>query len=99
MKPYTPVPRDTSKVELSSSLAALMEELAKNTHEVWATERIRQGWTYGPQRNDALKQHPSLVPYEDLTDDEKKFDRKTASETLKFILSLGYLIQEPSNPK
>jgi len=95
MKTYTPQPLDTTDTELPTSLAALMEKLAENTHEVWAVERIRQGWAYGPKRDDEAKQHPCLLPYDQLPDDEKEFDRKTAAETIKAILSLGYGITEP----
>lgn len=68
--------------------------LAKNAHENWAALRIAEGWRYGPRRDDALRQHPSLVPYERLSESEKEYDRRTAVETIKTILSLGYRIEE-----
>lgn len=88
---YTPRPVDTSGVELPEGLNALSEALAKNVHEVWAAGRIADGWTKGP-RNDELKQHPCLVPYEELSEEEKDYDRRTSVETLKFIVSQGYSI-------
>ncbi len=91
---YVPNPTDTSKVELPADLAELTEQMARNVHEVWAQTRIRQGWSYGATRNDELKQHPCLVPYEDLPDSEREYDRNTAVETLKFIRSLGYKIEK-----
>jgi hypothetical protein len=93
--PYTPRPLRTASVQLPASLTALLEKLAENTHEVWAAQRIQDGWTYGPHRDDAAKKHPCLVPYSDLPESEKEYDRKTAGETLKAILLLGYVIQEP----
>ena len=66
--------------------------MSKNVHEVWAESRISQGWTYGPERNDALKHHPCLVPYEDLPEVEKAYDRDTAVGTLKLICKLGFKI-------
>ena len=69
-----------------------MEALAKNVHEVWAQSRISQGWSYGAERNDELKQHPCLVPYEELPEVEKDYDRNTALETLKLILKIGFKI-------
>jgi ryanodine receptor 2 len=66
--------------------------MAKNVHDVWAESRISQGWTYGPERNDALKHHPCLVPYEDLPEVEKAYDRDTAVGTLKLICKLGFKI-------
>lgn len=92
-KNYTPAPADTSAVTLSPELAALTEQLARNVHEVWAAGRRAEGWVYGPARNDALKQHPHLVPYEALPESERDYDRHTALETLKLILSLGYRIE------
>ncbi len=93
MKNYTPQPLDTSDVRLPNELEELVENMAKNVHEVWAQGRIEQGWTYGEERNDALKQHPCLVPYEDLPESEKEYDRNTAVSTLKLILKLGFTIQ------
>ncbi len=92
MKQYIPQPLDTAEVELPEELKSLVEVMSKNVHEVWAQTRIEQGWTWGETRNDALKQHPSLVPYEELSEAEKVFDRNTSTETLKLILKLGFKI-------
>lgn len=89
---YTPQPVDTSKLELTNELECLSELLAKNTHDVWAQGRINDGWTYGPVRDDNCKTHPCLVPYEELTESEKEYDRRTSQETVKLILSLGFRI-------
>lgn len=88
--PYQPNPIDTSRISVPERLMKLLEQLARNTHEVWAKGRMDQGWTRGAVRNDTLKQHPCLVPYENLSEEEKEYDRQTALETLKLILSLGY---------
>ena len=92
MKEYTPSPLDTSGVVLPEELNDLAESIAKNVHDVWAQNRIAEGWTYGPVRNDALRQTPCLVPYEDLPEEEKAYDRNTALSTLRFIMTLGYSI-------
>ena len=89
---YTPKPIDTTGVELSEDIVELGEALAKNVHEVWSETRIRDGWTYGKERNDEKKHHPCLVPYEELTEEERAYDRNTSMETLKFIIKLGYKI-------
>ncbi len=89
---YTPQPVDTTDVTLPEELDALAEEIAKNVHEVWSAGRINDGWTYGEERNDADKMHPCLVPYEELSEDEKEYDRRTSQETLKLILKLGFRI-------
>jgi len=89
---YKPQPIDTSDIVLNDEITALVEELAKNVHEVWAQNRLSQGWTFGPERDDNLKTHPSLIPYEELSEQEKQYDRDTATETLKFILKQGFSI-------
>lgn len=89
---YVPQPMDTSDVQLPQELSELVEKMARNVHEVWAQSRISQGWTYGPERNDAMKHHPCLVPYEDLPEVEKAYDRDTALGTLKLICKLGFTI-------
>lgn len=89
---YTPNPVDTTDVVLSDDLMQLAERLAENVHEVWAKTRRDQGWSYGPERNDAKKKHPCLVPYNQLEEKEKVFDRNTSIETLKFIIKVGFEI-------
>jgi ryanodine receptor 2 len=72
----------------------LLERLAENTHDVWAAQRIKEGWEYGPMRDDANKKHPCLVPYADLPESEKEYDRKTSAETIKAVMALGYVISK-----
>ena len=91
---YTPKPIKTDDIVLSEDLLALTERLAKNTHEVWAEGRIKDGWTYGEKRDDAQKHHPCLVPYSELSESEKEYDRNTAIETLKLIVKLGYSVSK-----
>lgn len=93
-KEYIPQPIDTSDVKLPEDLEQLVEQMSKNVHEVWAETRIRQGWTYGEQRNDELKTHPCLIPYEELPEEEKEYDRNTSLGTLKLILKLGFKISQ-----
>ena len=89
---YIPKPIDTTGVALPKELNDLAEETAKNVHEVWSEGRMKEGWTYGEERDDAKKHHPCLVPYEDLTETEKEYDRNTSQETLKLIMKLGFKI-------
>lgn len=91
---YQPQPFDTNDVALPVELNHLAELMAKNVHEVWAKTRIEQGWTFGPQRDDANKKHPCLIPYEQLPEEEKVYDRNTSIETLKFIISNGFTISQ-----
>lgn len=92
MKEYIPTPVYTQSIQIPEELKSLAEEMSKNVHEVWAQTRISQGWTYGEERNDAEKKHPCLVPYEELSEEEKEYDRNTSVETIKLILKLGFKI-------
>ena len=94
MNKYVPQPMDISDVQLPEELNDLIEQMSKNVHEVWAKSRMDQGWTYGPERSDILKQHPCLIPYEDLPEIEKAYDRDTALGTLKLISRLGFEIKK-----
>jgi ryanodine receptor 2 len=98
MNKYTPSPIDTSDIELTDDLQMLVEEFARNVHETWASGRLNEGWTYGPERNDALKQHPCLIDYSELPESEREYDRNTATETLKTILKLGWRIEKQQTP-
>lgn len=90
MKKYIPKPIDLSDVVLTEDLNELREAIAENAHEVWAEHRIAEGWSYGPQRDDHLKQTPDMVPYSQLPEEEKKYDREMAMKTIKLLKKLGY---------
>ena len=91
---YKPQPIDARDVKLPIELEELVEEMSKNVHEVWASERVPEGWTYGKQRDEEQKTHPCLVPYEELPEEEKEFDRNTSVGTLKLIMKLGFKISK-----
>ena len=90
MKTYTPKPIDLSDVELTEDLNELREAIAENAHEIWAENRQAEGWTYGPERDDLLKQTPDMVPYSQLPEGEKEYDRDMAMKTIKLLKKLGY---------
>lgn len=89
---YQPKPIDTTNVELDLEILKLSQVLAENVHELWAKERLENGWKYGKERNDSLKTHPCLIPYDQLPESEKVYDQITATETLKVIQKLGFTI-------
>jgi hypothetical protein len=92
---YTPKPFDTSTVELPQTLGPLVELLAENAHDTWAQMRIAEGWRYGPCRDDVAQTHPDLVPYAELPDSEREYDRELAISTLKVVLGRGFKITSP----
>ncbi len=91
---YIPDPMDLSLVDLPESLIQLSERIAENVHEVWAKARIDEGWTYGEKRDDIHKKHPCLVPYDELPEEEKEYDRNTAMNTIKMVKKLGFRIEK-----
>jgi hypothetical protein len=93
MKGYDPKPIDTFEIRLPADLLELTEKLAENAHDHWARQRLSEGWTWGSRRDDEKKKHPDLVPYAELPESEKDYDRTTAMETLKAIIACGYRIE------
>lgn len=87
---YDPRPVNLDDIEITDDLMELREAIAENAHDVWAVARIKDGWTFGPERNDTLKHHPDLIPYSALPDGEKEYDRLMALNTIKLVKKLGF---------
>ena len=87
---YEPHPINVDTIPLDGDLEELQEAIAENAHDVWAEARIKDGWTYGKERNDAQKHNPDLVPYTALSEGEKEYDRIMAFKTIKLVKKLGY---------
>ena len=96
---YEPRPIDTSHVTLTNEILQLTERLAENAHDLWAVKRLAEGWTHGPKKDGDIKQTPLLVPYAELPDSEKQYDRDLALKTLKALLALGYSLVPPGPGK
>ena len=89
---YEPKPINTENVVIPPELLALTELIAENVHDVWAEGRIKENWVYGTEKDPEKKTTPLLVPYGELPESEKEYDRNTALATIRLILSLGYTI-------
>ncbi len=89
---YNPQPINVDDAELSPELLELGEAIAENAHEIWAVKRKTEGWNWGPERNDNLLQTPVMVPYSNLPEEEKDYDREMAMQTLKLVRKMGYRI-------
>ena len=89
---YEPQPVNLESILLTDDLQELQEAIAENAHEVWAAARMKEGWTYGPKRDDAHKKHPDIIPYSSLPDSEKEYDRQMAFDTIKLVKKLGFEI-------
>lgn len=93
--PYDPRPPDLAGVALPDELLELVELLAQQVHQVWARGRLDEGWSWGPERDDTTLEHPCLVPYEELPEGEREYDRRTALGTIQAMLAEGYTIVPP----
>ncbi|CAH0546152.1 unnamed protein product [Brassicogethes aeneus] len=93
---YKPAPLDLTQIALTAKLEELVDQLAENTHNLWAKERIQQGWTYGLNEDPDMYRSPHLVPYCKVDDAIKKANRDTASETVRTLLVYGYNLDPPT---
>uniref|UniRef100_A0A8I3Q8Q6 Ryanodine receptor 3 n=1 Tax=Canis lupus familiaris TaxID=9615 RepID=A0A8I3Q8Q6_CANLF len=93
---YKPAPLDLSDVKLLPPQEILVDKLAENAHNVWAKDRIKQGWTYGIQQDLKNKRNPRLVPYALLDEPTKKSNRDSLREAVRTFIGYGYNI-EPSD--
>ncbi|XP_076604100.1 ryanodine receptor 3 isoform X7 [Chaetodon auriga] len=93
---YKPSPLDLSDIKLTPGQELLVDKLAENAHNVWAKDRIKQGWTYGIQQDLKSKRNPRLVPYVLLDERTKKSNRDSLREAIRTLIGYGYNI-EPSD--
>ena len=93
-KTYHPKLIDLKHVELPNGYDELREAIAENAHDMWALERQSEGWTFGPKRDDSKLETPDMVPYAQLPESEKQYDRNMAEDTLKLLTALGYKIEK-----
>ena len=96
---YEPQPVNLDRIQLTDDLSELREAIAENAHDVWAAARMKEGWSYGPARDDVHKKHPDLIPYSSLPDSEKEYDRRMAMDTIKLVRKLGFDIVKRGNDK
>ncbi|XP_064269822.1 ryanodine receptor 2 isoform X6 [Passer domesticus] len=92
---YKPAPMDLSFIKLTPSQEAMVDKLAENAHNVWARDRIRQGWTYGIQQDVKNRRNPRLVPYALLDDRTKKSNKDSLREAVRTLLGYGYNLEAP----
>ena len=91
--PYEPKSLDLTRVQIPAYLTNLVEQLAEITHDNWLRQRLADGWRHGQSRNDLLKEHPCIVPYDDLPESEKEYDRKISQGVIQAMLALGYRVE------
>ena len=94
VKTYYPKLIDLEHVVLPEGYDELREAIAENAHDMWAIERQSEGWTFGLKRDDSKLETPDMVPYAQLPESEKQYDRLMAEDTLKLLTALGYKIEK-----
>ncbi|XP_017311642.1 ryanodine receptor 3 isoform X2 [Ictalurus punctatus] len=92
---YKPSPLELSDVKLTPGQEVLVDKLAENAHNVWAKDRIKQGWTYGIQQDLKSRRNPRLVPYSLLDERTKKSNRDSLREAIRTLIGYGYNIEPP----
>uniref|UniRef100_A0AA85JZA6 Ryanodine receptor n=1 Tax=Trichobilharzia regenti TaxID=157069 RepID=A0AA85JZA6_TRIRE len=94
---YKPQPLDLSQIRLSIRLETLVDQLAENTHNMWARDRIALGWTYGFVEDNSQKRSPHLVPFSEVDPIIQQSNKDTAIETVKTLLAYGYSLEPISS--
>ncbi|KAJ3590256.1 hypothetical protein NHX12_008210, partial [Muraenolepis orangiensis] len=92
---YKPAPLDLNHVKLTPNQNQLVEKLAENGHNVWARDRVRQGWTYSIVQDILNKRNPRLVPYILLDEKTKKTNRDSVNNAVRTLIGYGYNIEPP----
>ncbi|GMS80971.1 hypothetical protein PENTCL1PPCAC_3146, partial [Pristionchus entomophagus] len=96
---YKPAPLDTHEIELGAEMEPLIEALAKNTHNIWASEKIKRGWTFGVNESvdPSQKRSPHLVPYDMVDNRIKEANRESAAENIKALQLFGLFLEVPAS--
>lgn len=84
---------DPWAVQLDAELLGVTELVARHVHAAWMRGRLAAGWTLGPSRDDVRREHPCLVEYDVLPDDERESDRQTALAAFRALVALGFEIK------
>ncbi len=82
--------RAAANAPLVSFAPDQVERLARMEHDRWMQEKMASGWTYGPERNNALKIHDKLVPYDQLSEQDKDMDRDPVRKIPEMLANVGW---------
>jgi hypothetical protein len=74
-----------------------IEMLERLEHRRWMNERLLAGWTAG-EHSESLRKNPNLVPWEDLDDGTKKFDREAVNKIPALLEADGMKVCRRDRP-
>jgi ppGpp synthetase/RelA/SpoT-type nucleotidyltranferase len=66
-----------------------VERMAELEHGRWNVERLRDGWRFGKPRDDSRKLHDCLVPWNELPEEIKRYDRDAVRAFPEILAQAG----------
>ena len=69
-----------------------IERLARMEHDRWMAAKRQAGWRHGPAKDDAVKSHPCIVPFDDLPVDEQDKDRNAVRQIPAMLARVGFRV-------
>jgi hypothetical protein len=69
-----------------------LEQLARAEHDRYVEMKLADGWRCGPQKDERLKTNPTLVPWEELSEDEREKDRAQVRGIPRILARAGYTV-------
>jgi hypothetical protein len=91
-------PSTMSRTKVLNAIEANMELLAEYEHDGWMEQKYRDGWSHSLVRDDEAKQHPCLVQYATLSEEDKEKDRNAVRHYPDIAELAGYKIVEAGSP-
>lgn len=75
---YNEIPNEDQLESLKQGVKFALEHpnmTSEENHDNWMKMKASQGWIYGPVKDFEKKEHPDMVPYDDLPEIEKRKDK------------------------
>lgn len=85
-------PRGSDGEEIAEIPDDVVELLAVFEHDEWVRERLGNGWAFGENKNTEKKISPSLVPYDELSEEVKELDRDAIRNIPRLLEMIGMAV-------
>jgi hypothetical protein len=66
-----------------------IEELSRAEHDRWMAAKLIDGWRHAPVRDDGLRHHPDIVPYDALSERIRDLDREQIRLMTRLLSTTG----------